>query len=222
MHVFDNIPNQDNLLKIGNVKMVLDGCSKDENDNWLKSEVGVSMFTQLFEKLPDFMRRDPNLLEMCTNLIFERIISFFPDKKFILNNFCFTILVVYELEDRFVVKYCGDGYIITQNKNKESPNMLDYIFLKSECKDGYPRYYVYNYIPNILYKNGVYFNERVFFKTEYENVGIATDGLEYLLNLEADIRKKFDENLINDKAGRIRVQIARNFESIKDDITICF
>lgn len=223
LHTFEGIPKQDNLLAIDNVKMVLDGCSQDEKGNWLKSEVGVNLFTQLYERLPQDIRCNPDLIESCTSLIFEKLLSLTNDVSFIANNFCFTILVLYELEDRFVVRYCGDGYIITRKKDiLEGEKEIEYISLESECNEGCPKYYVYNYIPSILYSDGVTFKQKEFLKSEYEKVGIASDGLKYLLDLGFGTVKKLNENLINDKAGRIRVQIAKNSESIKDDITICY
>ena len=44
---------------------------------------------------------------------------------FIVNNMLFTIIACFELEDKFVVKYIGDGYIITVN----SDDMVSYIRL---------------------------------------------------------------------------------------------
>ncbi|MDO4283409.1 MAG: hypothetical protein Q4D02_07205 [Clostridia bacterium] len=223
LHVFEDIANQDYFLAVDNIKMVLDGCSKDENGEWLKSEVGVKLFSQLFERLPKDIRNNPELLETCVNLIFDKLISLATDKSFISQNFCFTILIVYELEEKFVVKYCGDGYIITRKKNvSEAEDELEYISLESECNEGCPKYYVYNYISSKLYSEGVSFKTKEFSKEEYENVGIASDGLRYLLDLGFPVKSKLDENLLNDKAGRIRVQIARNYDSIKDDITICY
>lgn len=223
LHAFEGIAKQDNLLEIDNVKMVLDGCSQDDKGNWLKSEVGVNLFTQLFERLPKDIRCSPELIDTCASLIFDRLVSLAPDKHFIAQNFCFTILTVYELEDRFIVKYCGDGYIITRKKKaNELEDEFEYISLEDECSEGCPKYYIYNYIPSAIYANGATFKEKVFLKSEYENVGVATDGLRYMLDLGFATVKKLNENLANDKAGRIRVQIARNSESIKDDITICF
>lgn len=223
LHVFEGIPKQDNLLAIDNVKMVLDGCSQDENGNWLKSEVGVNLFAQLFERLPKDIRCNPDMIESCTSLVFERLLSLSNDVSFISNNFCFTILMLYELEDRFVVKYCGDGYIIARKKEiLEGENEIEYISLDSECNEGCPIYYVYNYIASKLYNNGVIFKQKEFMKSEYERIGIASDGLKYLLDLGFSTVKKLNENLVNDKAGKIRVQIARNSDSIKDDITICY
>lgn len=223
LHVFEGIAKQDNLLAIDNVKMVLDGCSQDEKGEWLKSEVGVNLFAQLFERLPKDIRSKPELLETCVGLVFDKLIALAPDKHFIAQNFCFTILIVYELEDRFVVKYCGDGYIITRKKEvKETEDEFEYISLDDECSDGCPKYYIYNYIPSAIYAEGVTFKEKIFLKSEYQNVGVATDGLRYMLDLGFATIKKLNENLANEKAGKIRVQIARNSEKIKDDISICF
>lgn len=223
LHVFEGIPKQDNLLAIDNVKMVLDGCSQDESGKWLKSEVGVNLFAQLFERLPQDVRCNPEAIENCTNMIFEKLLLIANDVTFISNNFCFTILVLYELDDRFVVNYCGDGYIITRKKDiLEGENEIEYISLDSECNEGFPIYYVYNYISSKIYTQKITFKQKEFMKSEYEKVGIASDGLKYLLDLGFGTVKKLNENLLNDKAGKIRVQIARNSDSIKDDITICY
>ncbi len=223
LHEFEGIAKQDNLLAIDNIKMALDGCSSDINGNWLTSEIGVSLFAQLFERLPQDMRCAPERIEDCTKTVFDKLLSLAVDTRFITQNFCFTILVVYELEDKFVVKYCGDGYIITRKKEVlATEDDFEYISLEEECNDGCPKYYIYNYIQTELYSNGVTFKTREFSKEEFANVGVATDGLKYLLNLGFEVKRKFEDNLKADKAGKIRLQIARNSESIKDDITICY
>lgn len=219
IHLFESIPNQDYFLQTDNIKMVMDGCSQDEQGEWLKSEIGVGLFAALFEKIPATLRNKPELLEECVKIVFDKILSLSSDPEFIARHFCFTILVVYELEDRFIVKYCGDGYILMKKKSSEE---VEYLFLEEECVQGCPKYYIYNYISSSVYPDGVCFQEMEFLKEEYENIGVASDGLRYLLDLGFEARKKLNENLLLGKEGRIRVQIVRNQDSMKDDITICF
>ncbi len=219
MHLAENIPNQDYFLLNDSFKMVLDGCSADEEGNWLTSEVGVRLFAQLFDRLPEEIKSSPDRLEEGVRMVFEKMMALAEDVLFLAQNFCFTIVVVYELEDRFLVKYCGDGYIITRKKEGDE---IEFISLEEECIQGCPKYYLYHYIPTELYLDDVSFQEKEFLKEEYENVGVATDGIRFFLDAGPLVQKKLEENLRQNKAGRIRVQIATMRDHMKDDITICY
>ena len=75
------------------------------------------------------------------------------------------------------------------------------------------------------YKDGVSFKVTRFSKAEYQNVGVATDGLRYYENLIDIEKNKLMELLRNGKGPQIEKLINRNNnknEMFHDDISICF
>jgi hypothetical protein len=133
-----------------------------------------------------------------------------------MNFLCFTTLIVVEKDDWFEVLYCGDGYIIKEK--------LDGTIEFEKIDDGdYPKYYVYNYIDKSrlsAYKDGVTFSSKIFYKDEYKNIGVATDGLRYIFG--KDYEEDFVELLKQRKANRIKLLINKEHIHFKDDITIAF
>lgn len=220
-HIFANVNNHDFAFNLLNMKVVLDGCGSGKH-----SEVGTKVFGQLFaRKAKEYFEKgetinEDNFIEVI-NSIFLKMLELCNDLTFIFNNYCFTILVCFEKEDEFVVYSCGDGYIIKENEEGISFEKLD---------DGeYPCYYIYNYIMDksalIEYKEGVTFKVTRFSKTEYSNVGVATDGLRYFENLLEVEKNKFLDYLRKGMGSRIEVLINRNNiknELFHDDISICF
>jgi len=115
----------------------------------------------------------------------------------------------------------GDGYIITKDKQKN----LDFILLD----DGeYPNYYAYNKISDksklLDMKYPLIFKESCFQKDQFENVGVASDGLRFILDLpDHDIRlQNFKQYLLEDREGKIKQLINREPDLFKDDVSICF
>ena len=217
---FANMNNQDFAFKLLNMKVVMDGCGSGKY-----SEVGTRLFGQLFaQKAKEYFYKgkyicEENFIEV-VNGIFYKLLGLCNDTSFILDNYCFTILVCFELEDEFVVYSCGDGYIIKENEEGISFDKLD---------DGeYPSYYVYNFVdPKALkeYKEGVQFKVTRFAKTDYFNVGVASDGLRYAENLLEIENNKLLKFLHEGKGPQIEVLINRNNrknEMFHDDISICF
>ena len=153
--------------------------------------------------------------------IFKQMLNLCSDTSFIFQNYCFTILVCFELEDEFVVYSCGDGYIIKENEDGITFEQLD---------DGeYPCYYIYNYIEDKTslteYTDGVTFKVKRFSKEEYLNIGVATDGLRYYENLFDVEKNNFLKFLHEGKEGQIEKLINRNNNRngmFHDDISICF
>lgn len=214
-HYVKSINNQDYYFVSDKIKMVFDGCSDCKN-----SEVGVKLFVELFSMIDKERLENPELFEENVNLVFEKLLSISNDINFILNNFCFTIIAVFETEKDFIVKYAGDGYIINRKDDE-----IEYISLEDGCENGYPKYYIYNYIePEYLldYKEGVKFEEKIFSKENYQNVGVATDGLRFAFELDFVEQNKIKEFLLTGKAGKIKILINRNKIKFHDDITICF
>ncbi len=220
-HIFGNKNNHDFMFSLLNMKIVLDGCGSGNH-----SEIGCRIFAQLFaRKVKEFYDNgievnETNFIDIVNN-VFYKMLAVCDDASFILNNYCFTILVCFESENEFIVYSCGDGYIIKENQESITFDKLD---------DGeYPQYYVYNFITDksILkeYKDGVSFKVTKFNKEEYTNVGVATDGLRYTENLLEVDKVKFMRFLKEGKGPQIEKLINRNNNEndlFHDDISICF
>lgn len=214
-HYIKSINNQDYFFVSDKVKMVFDGCSSGKN-----SEVGVKLFSSFLSMIDKEKLEKVELFEENVKMVFEKLISISNNINFIFDNLCFTIVAVFETEENFIVKYAGDGYVIAQKDNS-----IEYISLEDGCENGYPKYYVYNYVEKeylLDYKTGVKFEEKVFLKEEYQNVGVATDGLRFAFELDFSEQNKLEEFLLLGKAGKIKILINRNKIKFHDDITICF
>ena len=220
-HNFANMNNHDFAFNLLNMKIVLDGCGSGKH-----SEVGTRLFGQFFaRKAKEYFDKGESICEenfiLVVNSIFEKMLELCNDISFIFQNYCFTILVCFETEDEFVVYSCGDGYIIKENEEGISFDKLD---------DGeYPCYYIYNYITDksalVEYKDGVSFKVARFAKTDYFNVGVASDGLRYAKKLLDVEKNKLMRYLHEGKGPQIEVLINRNNrinELFHDDISICF
>ena len=221
-HNFANKNNHDYAFNLLNMKVVLDGCGSGKH-----SEVGTRLFAQLFaRKAKEYVEKGESI--NCNNFVevvdsvFKKMLELCDDPHFIFQNFCFTILVCFELEDEFVVYSCGDGFIIKENEEGISFEELD---------DGeYPAYYSYNFIEDkeVLkeYKEGVSFKVAHFSKAEYANIGVATDGLRFfenLLDVEKNKMMRFLHDGISSGIEKLinRNNIQRN-GMFHDDISICF
>lgn len=193
------------------LKMVLDGCGSEDN-----SEVGVKLFSQLFNALPDEQKLDYELFESNVDLVMKKLIAINDSLAFIASNLFFTILCVFELEDRFIAKICGDGYIITNKADT-----VEYI-----CFDDgqYPKYCLYNYLPEEsrgIYTDGVGFETQEFLKTDYTNIGVATDGFRYVFDIPETEQYKLETLIVAKKISQIEMLVNRNQQKFKDDLTIC-
>ena len=220
-HSFANRNNQDYAFLLLNMKIVTDGCGSGKH-----SEVGVRLFAQLFaRKVKEYTDQgetvgEENFIPIIDS-IFTKMLELCSDNTFLFQNYCFTILVCLELEDEFVVYSCGDGYILKKDENGISFDRLD---------DGeYPCYYVYNFVTDksvlLEYKEGVSFKVSRYPKKEYQNVGVASDGLRFAENLITVEREKLMQFLQEGKGPQIEKLINRN--NLKngvfhDDISIAF
>lgn len=180
-----------------------DGCSKGKH-----SEVGAKLFCHLKQATPFDI--DKIFIMMCG------LIGVKPQWK--RDFLSFTILRLAECADCFTVSYCGDGYIILQDHDGN--------ITFEELSDGeYPKYYIYNYIePEYLkhYKDGVSFLQKTFSKEEYKKVGIASDGLRYILQNDEELKQEFINCLKSGKELKTKLFINRNHKIFKDDVTIVF
>lgn len=182
---------------------ICDGCSEGKH-----SEVGAKLFCHMIENSGHSI-----------NDIFKKMMDVVSRYPVDLKNFlCFTILRLYNGRDIFSVKNCGDGYIILQDHDGN--------ITFEELSDGeYPKYYVYNYIDKDHlnhYKDGVSFSENVFSKEEYANVGIASDGLRFILQADDDLKQEFIDCLKSGNEVKTKLFINRNHKIFRDDVTIIF
>lgn len=182
---------------------VCDGCSEGKH-----SEVGAKLFCHL---------KQNSILSI--DEIFIRIRELIGSEPKTLRDFMsFTILRLAETPGDFIVNYCGDGYIILQDHEGN--------ITFEELSDGeYPKYYIYNYIPTEYlkhYKDGVSFSQKIFPKEQYAKVGIASDGLRYIVNTDEELRKEFIDCLKSGKELKTKLFINRNHGIFKDDVTIVF
>lgn len=183
-------------------KLVCDGCSEGSH-----TEVGAKTFCHLIS------------CGYSINQTFEKLIDIFGQNASAIKHYlCFTILILSEQEDRFELSFCGDGYIILEDRQGN--------ITFSELTDGeYPKYYAYNYVPaNLLshYKEGVMFTSLSFKKIEYSKIGIASDGLRFLINAENNLKIEFLSALKSKREATIKRLINKNHTVFKDDITIAF
>jgi hypothetical protein len=94
-----------------------------------------------------------------------------------------------------------------------------------------PPYYIYNYVdPNLLsqeeqkrwfscpHKNGVGINTQFFLKDKYKAIGIASDGIRYIL--DSYYKNNFVEFIKNREEIKIKRLINAHHFDFKDDISI--
>lgn len=185
-----------------NLKLVCDGCSEGKH-----SEVGAKGFCHLIQCGYNVEEAFKKLTEL-----------FGQNASAIKNYLCFTILMVFSKKDSFELSFCGDGYVILQDKKGT--------ITFQELSDGeYPKYYAYNYVSSDLlkyYKDGVSISRKSFSKENYVKIGIASDGLRFILNAEETLKNQFLDELKSDREVNVKRFINKNQELFKDDITIAF
>jgi hypothetical protein len=194
--------NQDFGIDISSSKIVCDGCSEGEH-----SEVGAKSYCHLRN------------IGFSSVGAFEDLIKFYGnDAKTIRNYMCFTILEVDLFLDEFLLSYCGDGFVILQD------NEGNITF--EELTDGeYPKYYAYNYTDRESlkhYKDGVNFEFKMYPTTDYKNVGIASDGLRFVLKENEEFQQEFNNILKSGSEVRKKRFINKHKSVFKDDITKVF
>lgn len=208
-HFNKGINNQDFFIREGKMKVVMDGCS-----GTACSEVGTRLFAQFFSKLEG--RFDPERLEENVKATFTGISYPFARfgeeslKQFLVDNMSFTIISCFEMEDKFIIKYLGDGYIITMDHS----DLMSYIRLDyGKC----PPYYVYNLVENELYSDKLSFKTMEFSKEDFKLVGIASDG--FFPMTEQNLWREF-EACVKGNQYTVDGIITWNQEKFGDDITI--
>lgn len=212
-HFTQNINNQDFAYETPRMLLILDGCSGAKY-----SEVGVKLFTQLFsrkEENDSVEKFENNVKEIFDGLI-EKMREYYPNQQeleedFIMENLLFTIIACFELEDKYVVKMFGDGYIVTQNIYDNISYMR---FSYGSC----PPYFAYKYCEQTGFFKKYNFKTFEFEKKFFKNVGIASDGIMPIAKGEINIDKGISYN----SQKKIELEIQHNHEKFFDDVTIAF
>lgn len=200
-HIEGGINCQDFSFQQDNYKMIVDGCSSS-----IHSEVGAKLFCNLFPRYNYDIKK-----------IFSFLRVIFDSDRGLKDHLLFTINMLREYENFYEVAICGDGYIIKQTwDDKFEYEVIDY--------DNEPPYFAYNllYDKNCLskYKEGVAFKNFLYPKHQYKNVGVASDGIRYIVNGEH--KEEFENLLRQGKELRMKLFINKNIKEFKDDISIVF
>ena len=207
-HYLNGLNNQDFCYMENNLKLVTDGCSSAEF-----SEVGTRLFVQAFAKLPN--RFDVNEFESNVRKAFESILSITTEEDandFIANNLLFTIIACFETEDKFIVKFIGDGYIITVN-HEDVVSYTRLFYGKT------PPYFAYTKIPTTTYEEPLKFKTFEYSKKDFKLVGIASDGIAPIADKKLDV--DFDALVLGTDTKYSPEGIIRSNQSqFFDDITI--
>lgn len=212
-HFTQGINNQDFGMESDKMLLILDGCSQAKY-----AEIGTRLFAQLFSRKEEW----DNLEKFEDNVtaVFDDFVEMFKknypsqesfENDFIMENLLFTIIACFELEDKYVVKMFGDGYIITQNKK----GLISYLkFNYGKC----PPYFAYKYCKQTVPEFASYqFKTFTFDKEAFEKVGIATDGI---MPIVKDNDKDLDRNIANANAILVEAAIKQQKMQFFDDITI--
>ena len=207
-HYLNGLNNQDFCYMENNLKLVTDGCSSAEF-----SEVGTRLFVQAFAKLPN--RFDVNEFEANVKKAFDSILSITTKEDandFIANNLLFTIIACFETEDKYIVKFIGDGYIITVN-HEDVVSYTRLFYGKT------PPYFAYTKIPTTTYEEPLKFKTFEYSKKDFKLVGIASDGIAPIAEKKLDV--DFDALILGTDTKYSPEGIIRSNQSqFFDDITI--
>ena len=209
--------NQDYGFELKNIfsKLVCDGCSEGHS-----TEVGAKLFSYVLEKYYEISNADViTTIKECFDYATACFDIVSMSHETIRDFLCFTVLHASKNESNFVVNYCGDGFIIKQDING------DISF--EELSDGeYPKYYIYNKADKDklkYYKDGVEFSTIEISTSEYINVGIASDGIRFVVNSDnEELKQEFCELLKLGNEVKMKRFINRNSSLFKDDVTISF
>lgn len=211
-HYTSGLNNQDFYYMDKNLKLITDGCSEGKF-----SEVGTRLFAQLFSNIKEEDRLDVEKFDENVKNVFSKICSILPTDEgkridAIANNLLFTIIACFELEDKFVVKSIGDGYIITVN-DQDSVSYIRLNYGKT------PPYFGYNFLQTQTYAKPLNFKIFEFPKSKFKKVGVASDGLAPIVD------KRISEDFSVFILGKHSIYtpegvINSNHAKFSDDITI--
>jgi hypothetical protein len=186
----------------GQIKGVLDGCSECPH-----AEVGVKLFA---DNIPDFGNAQGTVAYLC-KVVFD------SDPRRIMDFMLFTTLMVLadQQTGNTLVLTCGDGYIIKQRLD----NTFEYVELPHQ---EYPDYLAYNFCRGLVNRE-MTMQRHIIMSGECKNIGVATDGLRYILG--TPWQEKLESALLRDSdasISRIINQDADGNGKISDDLAIAF
>lgn len=205
------VKEEDSGYYNGSFAIICDGCSEG-----VHSEVGSKTFTYLVKQ----SALSTGFFNSADN--FSKMVNLYGNDPDTLRDYLsFTIFILEKKSDIFHVSYCGDGFLILQDNDGNI--MFD------KLTDGeYPKYLVYNFAnkSNLkCYKDGVKFENFYTDKSKYMNVGIASDGIRFILECadeDLKLRDEFVEILKSGKEAKMKRFINKNHRLFKDDVTIAF
>lgn len=206
------------------VGIICDGCS-----SLPYPEVGATLFCRLFRnKFEDTSMDVENVIRETLKTILDIMSNNSQEKNddTIYAFLGFTILIVVEYENEFKVYSAGDGTIVTVDVN----DIVQYNFLEDGVHN-VPRYLAYDYLIDKSslehYKDGVQITVNTFNKFKYRKVGVASDGLHYMLTSnKTNIRIAFEKELLSnsnsdkEKKNRLEELFISNHQIFEDDLSL--
>lgn len=213
-HFTQGMNNQDfGIESEERMLLILDGCSAAKY-----SEIGTRLFAQLFsrkEEWDNVEKFEDNVKEVFEDIL-DMMTKYYKsydelESEFIMENLLFTIIACFKLEDRYVVKLFGDGYIFTKNARDAVSYMK---FTYGKC----PPYLAYRYCNSVdpSFKN-YDFKTFTFEKGRFPIVGIGTDGIMPIA--KGDIAGA-DTGIVTANDAFIRVLLNGKKADFLDDVTI--
>ena len=180
-HLIQGISKFEYAIESENMVLILKGCHSD---------IESKSFMRLFSERVGF-----NKVEN-----FEENVKYTADQVLNKVQEDFSIIALFELENRYVVKFLGNTFIITKNAN----GLISYL-----------RYYYGDSQPYMVQENHN-FETVVLDKQKFQQVYVATPGI---LPIVKNKIAGFDE-LFNENKSRIETIIKENRQIFYDDVTI--
>lgn len=179
------------------VSVACDGCSSCSF-----AEVGAILFNKIFRNKFTDSNMDVNKVARETFTEMLKLISNDNEKNndsTIESFLLFTILICVERDDKFEVYSCGDGIIISIDKD----DTIEYSELGANDVNNVPKYLCYDYYKDKSklsnYQDGVDFIINTYDKERYARVGVGSDGIRSLLtSYKNDLRVEFEKYLLQD------------------------
>lgn len=208
-HLDRNWNNQDYSYydEENKVKLVMDGCGSQEY-----AEVGNRLLVQYYKSFVPAISEVEENFPVIMEIIFEQLIRMLKlmqpinVDEMLVRNLSFTILASIEKEDKFVVYTCGDGYILLKTLEGNIKILsTGEVTVEEGCE--YPKYFVYRYLEHKenlkYYWEDVSFTRWEFSKTQFQNVGVATDGLRFYTELTTQEQQDFIQLLAEGETGPV-------------------
>lgn len=204
------------------VSVACDGCSSCSF-----AEVGAILFNKIFRN--KFVSSDMDV-DKTARETFREMLDLISNKNennidsSIESFLLFTILICVEREDKFEVYSCGDGIIISIDKE----DTIEYSVLGLDDVNNVPRYLCYDYYKDKSklsnYQEGVNFTLNTYDKEKYKRIGVGSDGIKAMLtSYKNDLRVSFEKFILQDGKeafNNINNLIKNNHSQFDDDICL--